>query len=321
MPDQSIYTVALAGSTERTALAAHGLIRDPRFKLTWVLTPAPKIIGKNTEPTVNPVHRLAQEERAGLFLIKKSLREVEANLRQDSRPDFLLVVDFGYLLPDWSLQLPKISAANIHPSALPKWRGSSPGQFSLLYGEKNSAITIMVPTAELDAGPIIHSLPFTVEPTWTQTEYYAHSFDLASRALPELLLELAAGRRVPHPQPSDTPTPIARRLTREDGFVEWSTIQAAMSGATQDAQLNPLLLEAQSAHGSLAQLLEAASRALRPWPGLWTTITTKKGSQRMKLLDLSINKDDPSTLEIKTVQIEGKKAAAWSDVKDYAAGL
>jgi methionyl-tRNA formyltransferase len=67
----------------------------------------------------------------------------------------LLVVDFGYLIPTWLLQLPAIAPLNIHPSELPKWRGSSPGQFALLFKNlgretTQTAVTLMVMNEGLD---------------------------------------------------------------------------------------------------------------------------------------------------------------------------
>lgn len=312
---QDRYTFALAGSTEHTVKAVQGLLHRPDFSLTWVLTPTPRIIGRDKTPTPNPVHLFAQEQRADLFLISKSLTEVEEQLRQQTQPDFVIVVDFGYLLPQWSLDLAKIAPINVHPSALPRWRGSAPGQFVLLHGERNSAVTIMIPNLELDQGPIVTSLPLTVDPSWTYPDYYNHSFDLTSRSLPDVLVRLANRKISPQPQPAESPTPDARRLTRADGFVAWETIQQAMVGNNNPTPLNDLLSEARSAHPSLTHLLVSAQRGLTPWPGLWTEVPKGTGKQRMKILELGLveNAEKPQ-LQLIKVQLEGKTPSAWKEI-------
>ncbi|MEX0895586.1 MAG: formyltransferase family protein [Patescibacteria group bacterium] len=316
---QEQYTVAIAGSTAHTVQAVQGLAHHPRFRFSWILTPVPKIIGRDKNPTPNPLHRFAQEQRTDLFLINKNLSEVESELRQQERPDFLLVVDFGYVLPQWSLDLAKIAPINVHPSALPRWRGSSPGQFVLLHGEKNSAVSIMIPNLELDQGPIITTLPLTIDPSWMYPDYYAHSFELTSRSLPDVLLQLAEKKLSPQPQPLKSPTPTARRLTRDDGYISWNTIKAAMDGETSShLELNELLTQAKPAHANVPRLITAAHRGLTPWPGIWTKISTEKGELRLKVLEIQLDESaHPATEKIilNTVQLEGSTPTDWKHVQ------
>lgn len=318
------YTVAIAGSSSRTVLCAEALAQHPQFSLSVALTPPPQPQGRKKVLTPSPVEQYArQNELPVLFVEKKIDAVLKDALMQHEQPDFLLVVDFGYLVPNWLLAWPKVAPINIHPSALPKWRGSSPGQFSLLYGERLSAVSIMVMDSQLDHGPLLATLPFEVPADWTQTEYYVHSFGLASRSLPQTLLDFTQGRIMAKPQPDTSPTTEARRLSKADGFIEWQAVTAAMAGQDISQELQSELLEsARGAHGSLAALVAHACRALSPWPGLWTEVQTAKGTQRMKLLQCQLSSGAASsdthpteTLRLTTVQLEGKTQTPWSEAQ------
>lgn len=300
--------IALAGSTERTVICADAIISDERFEVPWVLTPSPRIVGRKKKLTQNPLHKWAQEHKIATTLVEKKINEeVKNSVMVAGNTDFLLVVDFGYMIPQWLLELPKIAPLNIHPSLLPRWRGSSPGQFVLLYGEKESAVTLMVMNEGLDSGPIITQLPFTVQENWTQLEYYLYSFGLIKEKLADLLADFAEGELTATPQPTNSPTPVARRLTREDGFIEWSALHDALQGK-ETSHLNPLLAEALSAHPNSINLIHAAQLALSPWPGLWTLVN----NQRMKILSCHV---EHGSLVLDQVQLEGKQPASWSQVQ------
>lgn len=301
-------SVAVAGSTHRTALCAQAVHSSDTLEVAWVLTPAPKARGRKQEVSANPVHSWADDHSVKTVLLENKLDEAVKNtILAAPAVEFLLVVDFGYLVPQWLLKLPQLAPLNIHPSLLPRWRGSSPGQFVLLYGEKNSAVTLMVMDEGLDSGPLITQLPFSVEANWTQHEYYQQSFELMREQLPSLMAAFAAHELVATPQPPTSPTPIARRLSRDDGFIEWDSLTQAMIG-TPDVPLNPLLTDAAAAHPSPAAVIAAACRAFSPWPGIWSTVN----GQRLKVL--SCHTQD-NHLILDQVQLEGKQPSTWQEIK------
>ncbi len=307
------YTIAIAGSTSHTAQCAEALLQSPLFSISWILTPAPKQIGRNHTLTKNPLHDWAEAHQIPVVLLNKKIdfeikNTIEQKVRDLGELDFLLVVDFGYIIPNWLLEVPRIAPLNIHPSLLPKWRGSSPGQFVLLYGDRNSGITLMQMDAGLDSGPVIHQERFAVETTWTQNEYYQYSFGLMTPVLAEKIVQFAQnGQKTA--QPSILPTPIARRLTREDGFVSWRTL------TTGRVLENELLKEVTtSTNQDTLEVIEHACRAFSPWPGLWTMIPTAKGEKRMQILQCHV--DSRKGFILDEVKIEGQAQASWSQVKN-----
>lgn len=323
------YKIAIAGSSKYTVMMAETLQKDARFKICYTLSPTPKLIGREQILTKNPLHLWSEKEKITSLLVEKKIDEtLREQLSKTAEIDFLLVVDFGYLIPSWLLQLPKIAPLNIHPSLLPKWRGSSPGQFCLLFRNlnqegQNSAVTLMIMNEGLDQGPIIAQLPFNIEENWTQDEYYQHAFTLIASKLGDLINDLADKKIKIQDQPIQSPTMTARRLTKEDSFIAWSDLEKLMDAnlekvvSLRDGKklLSDVLNDSEICKDKTDQikLVINASKAFSPWPGLWTTVKTSKGEKRMKIFSSHANKNK---LTLDQVQIEGKTPCLFNECKN-----
>lgn len=323
------YRVAIAGSTLYTVKMAEALASDQRFEVVWTLSSVPKIIGKAKAPTNNPLHQWSIDQQIPAFLVHEKIsQQTKVELTAAAPIDFLLVVDFGYFIPHWLLTLPKLAPLNIHPSLLPAWRGSSPGQFALLYLDlltesRASAVSLMVMNESFDQGPIIAQLPVMIQEQWTMQEYYEHCFAQIAAKLPELIVDFGTGKITPQAQPLLSPTPIARRLNKADAFIPWEGIEQLLSIHSVSTTQTPLVIHAESdllttllndthlcsTREKQLRLLSNASHAFWPWPGLWTIVTTSKGEKRMKILPFRGS-------ELKLVQIEGKTPCLWRECRN-----
>lgn len=301
-------SVVIAGSTQHTRMCAQALSEDPSFHVTGILTPSPKPIGRKQEIRNNPLHQFALDAHIPIVLIEKKIdAKVQHEIEQSaSKPDLLLVVDFGYIVPSWLLEWPKIGPVNIHPSDLPKYRGSSPGQFTLAFGETHSAVSIMRMDEKLDHGPILSKIFFDILPTWTASQYYDHAFMLICEQLPKLLHEFAQNPRQLFEQADTSPTPITRMLSRDDGYVPPTALQQILDKGVTQIEI-PFL----SSYGlkSNAITLYNMWRGLTPWPGIWTTVTKNGKETRLKLLSVSLNENK---LQLESVQMEGKTPTNYS---------
>lgn len=306
-------SIAIAGTTHRTKQVAENLQKN--FNIPWILTPSPRKIGRKQVLTKNPLHEFAQDNKIKTILIDKSINSADQEkIEKLPKPDFLLVVDFGFLVPKWLLELPKQHPLNIHPSLLPEWRGSSPAQFALMSGQKQSAVTIMIMNEKLDQGPILEQVIFDIKPNWTQNEYYQHSFDLASAVLDKVIKDLTNGELKPQPQSEPSPTPTAKRLSKEDSFIEWSLLENAMESTNKtnsEAKFGPLNLPA------TPENISNACRGFYPWPKLWTFApdSSKKTNKRMIIHSCHVEKTTKSTakkLVLDKTQLEGQKPKKYS---------
>lgn len=336
--------VAIAGSSQNSQKMAEALAHDEHFVIAWILTPSPKPIGRHQTLTANPLDVWADSKQIKKINIGKKIdQELKEKINQEAI-DLLLVVDFGYLIPDWLLDLPKIAPLNIHPSLLPLWRGSSPGQFAILWqdltrpwqnqviGGKNSAITLMKMNSALDEGDLISQIPFSIDDNWTQEEYYQHAFDLMAKQLAAKVLAFSQGKIEAQSQKKQSPSPIARRLKKADSFISWEKLLTLMNKnentvAKSDSDSEVALLEGlllgQGCLGDYPltrteqiNLIINASRAFHPWPGLWTIIPGKENAKKMKILTCHLEKDQTlNYLVLDQVQVEGKTATCFSDLQ------
>ncbi|MCA9372480.1 hypothetical protein KC921_00105 [Candidatus Woesebacteria bacterium] len=324
-------SIAIAGSTERTVSMAKALRGDERFSIAWILSPTAKPVGRKQLLTKNPLEIWAENQQLPTISVTQ---KIDQKVKNDidlvtSDIDILLVVDFGYLVPQWLLELPNVAPLNLHPSKLPEWRGSSPGQAVLLSGAGTSAITLLEMDEQLDHGPILKQVDFAVQPSWTQTEYYQTAFAAVLPTLADLIAAFVAENRAPAAQPDQSPTPIARELSKKDSFLPWELLQQltgrapeANIGDSEFVQLLPPFLaeiwnyleKTSTSKLSQVDFIARASRALSPWPQLWTLVQTTKGERRLKILSASVN--DSGHLVLDQVQLEGQRPAQWNQVKN-----
>jgi methionyl-tRNA formyltransferase len=303
-------SIAIAGSTHYTALCAESLLKDGRFEIPWLLTPVPKKIGRKQILTKNPLHEFALKNDIPVILIEGKIAQVKAAILEkhdQKKVDFLLVVDFGYIVPNWLLDIPQVAPLNIHPSELPKYRGSSPGQFALLYGEKTSAVSVIKMNSLLDQGDLIYQEKFGVSSNWNSQDYYDFAFALIAKQLPNIVTGLYAGKITPQPQTLETPTPIANRFTREDGFVSWELLNGKFPNGPAASDF---LIQVNQKLQNWPQTISNAVRALSPWPGVWTVVHTEQGEKRMKIHSVSVENGE---LRLEKVQIEGQTTTNFSE--------
>jgi len=304
--------VGFCGTGEYSVICAQALQQHPHFQVSWAITPAPKPVGRKKTITPSPLDVWAQQQGLPVIHITNQLKDLESQIATLPPIDYLLVVSFGYLIPTWLLDLPKIGAVNVHPSDLPKFRGSSPGQFVLLYGERTSAVSVMLMNTKFDQGAIIQQLPMTLSPLENQETYYQKAFALAQENLPQILQEYAIRKESTPQLTAADNAPLARRLSREDGFIPYSAVLAAQRGEPFTTQMviefGPALQDLLAAQPQLtpAQCLDRAMRAFHPWPGIWTIVPEYKGKQdvRQKLIAGSLETNGRYILH--SVQFEGE---------------
>ena len=108
----------------------------------------PKGRGKNLQPT--PVKEAALELGLPVYQPRRVRDPEFYEVLKSLRPDVILVVAFGQIIPDSILNLAPLGCINVHASLLPKYRGAAPIQWAVIDGEKESGVTIMKMDAGLD---------------------------------------------------------------------------------------------------------------------------------------------------------------------------
>ena len=198
-------------------------------------------VGRKAVLTPTPVTARARELDLPVLQPARVRRPEAAEELRALAPDLIVLADYGQMIPRVLLDLPPRGFLNLHPSALPRWRGAAPIPATILGGDRESAVTLIVVTEEMDAGPIVAAAPLEVWGDDTAVTLEERAAVVAGELLRRALPEWLAGRLVARPQTAEGVT-TTRPLRREDGL------------------LDPSLSAVE---------LERHVRAYQPWPGAY----------------------------------------------------
>jgi methionyl-tRNA formyltransferase len=211
--------LVFCGTPEFAVPSLQALV-DAGHDVALVLTQPDRPAGRKLELHVPPVKQLAtklhlpiqQPERI------KTNPDLRAHL-EAIRPDAIIVVAYGRLIPDWMLQLPRFGSINVHGSLLPKYRGAAPIQWAIANGETETGVTTIRLDAGLDTGDILlfHSIPIAPDTTFAQL--YPQLSHIGANLVIETLYGLEQGAIHTTPQ-SHAEATLAPILTREDGRID-----------------------------------------------------------------------------------------------------
>lgn len=205
----------------------------------------PKGRGKSMQYT--PVKELALEHQIPVYQPTK-IREPQVieELKQ-LKPDVIVVVAFGQILPEAVLQIPPYGCVNVHASLLPKYRGAAPIQWAILDGEQESGVTTMYMAKGLDTGDMIEQTVVPIAPKETGGSYHdklaAAGAELCLSTLHKL--ENGTAERIPQ---DDEQSCYAHMLNKSMGNLDF--------------------------HKSAVEL-ERFIRGLNPWPSAYSKINGK----------------------------------------------
>ena len=212
------------------------------YSLT-VVTQPDRASGRGGRVTPPPVKVAAEE--LGLSIIQpESLRDQELRATlADLQPDVTVLVAYGEYVAPALLDLPRRASINLHPSLLPRWRGSTPIQSAILAGDEVTGVSIIRMDRGLDTGPILAQRATPIDPEEAHPELAERLAHLGAGLLAETLPVWLAGGIEPVPQPEDGAT-LTHTLKKENGLIDW---------------------------GNPAIQIARRVRAFHPWPGTYTT--------------------------------------------------
>jgi len=225
------------------------------LKPILVITCPDKPVGRKqiiTSPLIKETaerYNIPASQPKEIISIKSQIKEL--------KPDLIIAAAYGVIVPKEILKIPKYDCLNLHPSLLPKYRGPSPIQATLLNGDQKTGVTVIKMTEELDQGPILKNLNFIIGNT---KMYYQELEDelaeLGARLLINIIPEWTAGKIKPEEQ-TEAKATYTELIKKEDGKINWS---------------------------KPAIEIERKIRAFNPWPGTFCQANGKN----LKILEASI---------------------------------
>jgi len=209
------------GTADLSCASLELLARDERFSVVAVVTQPDKPKGRDLKLTPSPVKILA--EKLGLPVLQplKARDEKFIGELRELKPDIMLVVAYGQILPQAMLDLPPHGCLNVHTSLLPKYRGAAPIQWAIADGEPETGVTIMQMDAGLDTGPILSTRRTPILPTDDSQILHDRLARLGAELLAETIPAYVAGKILPQPQPA-TGSTHAAKIKKEDGQINWN---------------------------------------------------------------------------------------------------
>lgn len=283
------------------AVATLDSLVDAGFPIHLVVTQPDRPKGRGMELVSSPVKGRALELELPITQPERIKNNDEFRARLAAlKPDAIIVVGYGRIIPQWMLDLPPLGNINLHASLLPKYRGAAPIQWAIAQGETITGVTTMKIDAGLDTGGILLQREVPISAEDTALTLSPRLAKVGAALMVETLRRLQGGSVTSRPQDGAHAT-LAPILKKEDGRIDFS------KGATEI--LNRM-------------------RGFQPWPGAYSTFrgkhlqVRKARSRNLHLAsgELKVEGDrlftgcaGATAIEILEMQLEGKKPSSSAD--------
>lgn len=212
-------SIVFAGTPEFAVPALETLLAGPH-RVVAVYTQPDRPAGRGRQIAASPVKACAVAANVAIEqpLNFKDAQTVERLAAY--RPDLLVVVAYGLILPRAVLDVPRLGCLNIHASLLPRWRGAAPIQRAILAGDSETGVDIMRMEAGLDTGPILLEARTPIAVRDTGASLHDRLARLGAELLPPAITGLASGQIQARPQPEAGVT-YAHKVQKEEARLDW----------------------------------------------------------------------------------------------------
>ncbi|MFN3842789.1 MAG: methionyl-tRNA formyltransferase [Rehaibacterium terrae] len=219
--------LVFAGTPEFAVPSLHAAARGG--DLLAVYTQPDRPAGRGRQLMPSPVKRAALA--LGIEVRQpESLRHAETReALRALRPDLMIVVAYGLILPQAVLDIPQHGCWNVHASLLPRWRGAAPIQRAIEAGDAETGVCLMRMEKGLDTGPVLLSQATPIGPDDTAGDLHDRLAQLGAQVLADGLRLLADGRLPPaRPQPAEGVT-YAHKLDKAEAKLDWAASAEALA--------------------------------------------------------------------------------------------
>jgi len=211
--------LVFAGTPAFTCPSLDALVAS-KHHLSAVYTQPDRPAGRGRRMQASPAKQWAEEHNIPVYQPLNFKNQAAQDELKALKPDLLVVIAYGLILPQAVLDIPRLGCINVHASLLPNWRGASPIQASLLHGDAETGVTIMQLDAGMDTGPILTRATCKIPPDATASSLHDILAQLAQAPLLETLDALAEGRAHPVDQQHEHAS-YAPKITKQDAVIDW----------------------------------------------------------------------------------------------------
>ncbi len=185
-----------------------------------VYTRQDKPAGRGRAPTAPPIKATALSWNIPIIQAASFKNEATIEQLAGFRPEAIVVAAFGQILPRPVLAIPCYGCLNLHPSLLPKYRGTSPVAAAILAGDEFAGVSIMRLDEGLDTGPVFSRAQVPILSQDTTGSLTSKLFQIGARMLLQVLADIPGGKWLPEPQNNEEASYI-REISKDDGRIDW----------------------------------------------------------------------------------------------------
>lgn len=228
--------IVFAGTPEFAASHLQAILQQGIHEVIGVYSQPDRPAGRGQKLVASPVKQLALAHNIPVFQ-PLTLRDAAAQAElAELKPDLMVVVAYGLILPQVVLDTPRLGCINSHASLLPRWRGAAPIQRAIEAGDDVTGVTVMQMEAGLDTGPMLHKVSTPITAQDTGGSLHDRLAELGSAAVLEVLQQLAAGTMQAEKQ-DDSLANYAHKLSKAEAKLNWQ--QSATELDQQIRAFNP----------------------------------------------------------------------------------
>ena len=290
--------------------------RSGESPIAAVVTQAPKPTGRKQILVYSPVDDWAFKKKITKVFAPEDL------VKEHIYADMGILAAYGAIIPQSVIALFKFGILNIHPSLLPKFRGASPVQATIVSGEKETGVSIIKIDNELDHGLIISQFKDEVALNDTTESLRERLFARSSEVLISLIPAYIQGKITPREQ-NHKMASFTHHIKKEDAFIPSDYINLAIKGRISPKKQWEIPFIKEYKLPLSVILLNDFIRAMQPWPIAWTYVNLDpdiKSMEMKRLKILNAHTEEVTGLKSKTlkhklvldsVQLEGKSPVTW----------
>jgi methionyl-tRNA formyltransferase len=220
--------------TPKFAIPAFQKLIENSHEICGVFTQPDRPVGRGHKLQPSPVKALALTRGIPVYQPEKIRLDENRGIFEDLRPDFIVVVAYGQILPGWLLQAARLAPINIHASLLPRYRGAAPIAWAIINGETITGVTTMIMREKLDSGPKLLQQEIPIPPEKTAGEL---SDDLSNIGADLLIRTMDLWQTIIPVEQDESLVSWAPRITKPMARISWE--QPALHIHNQIRGLNP----------------------------------------------------------------------------------
>jgi len=272
------------------------LLIDSHHKIKCILTQPDRGSGRGKKIKSSPVKEIGLDN--GIEVLQPTSLKDESILRslKSDKPDLMLVVAYGLLIPKEVLEIAERGCVNVHASILPRWRGAAPMEYSIYSGDNESGISYMRMNEGLDEGPILEIHKCKIEKEDDLGSLESKFVELSKKSLLNFLKKFEKGELKETPQEESKAT-FAPKINSDFQKIDWSCVSSEIERKIR--ALNPK-------YGAFTFLGNKRVKIYKSSPAENTSKLSPGSIDISEDGKLLVGCSEETAIKIDTVQMEGK---------------